>query len=256
MEATGRSPSDARALNETMWQVNLAFWETAGAFLVACECADPDCLQTIEIEPAEYEAACRRPHTFVVARAHADGLGGRVVGGGAGYTVVELPEGAAGEGAAAAGPAEFPARYFRALVAQLLDALPEAGREDALGAAGQRFGRELAGRAQLRAESDLARGLEQVCAAVRALGFHASLREVDGDTAVIATPTCPLRPLVAERLEAVALDRGMWIGLIEKTLRDVSAGELRCETHGCLDRGEPCIVTLQLRERHASAQVS
>jgi hypothetical protein len=98
----------------------------------------------------------------------------------------------------------------------------------------------------LRPETDLERGLEQICSAVRQLGFHASLEEVVGDRAVIRTPTCPLRPLVSERLEAATIDRGMWVGLVEQALDGVSARELSCETHGCLDRGEPCVVTLRL----------
>ena len=97
--------------------------------------------------------------------------------------------------------------------------------------------------------ADVATGLEQACAAVRSLGFQASLARLDGDTAVIETPTCPLRPLVAERPEASEIDRGMWAGLTEQALRDVTAGEVECETHSCLDGQSACSVVLRLRRR-------
>jgi len=90
-------------------------------------------------------------------------------------------------------------------------------------------------------------GLERVCAAVRSLGFHAVLDRVDGDTAVINTPTCPLRPLVTEHPEAALIDRGMWAGLVEKGLKGVRAESVDCETHSCLDGGQSCAVIIRLR---------
>lgn len=231
----------SRALNERMFGVNIAFWDATGVFLVACECGDAACTQSVEITPQEYEAVRRRPYAFVVDRRHAPEIGGE-----SRYTVVELPEAEAAEIAVETSALEFSSHHFRALVSQLLDVLSADDREQALHDAGERLGRQLGARARLFAEGDLARGLEQVCAAVRQLGFHASLEDVVGDTAVIRTPTCPLRPLVSERLEAATIDRGMWAGLVEQALDGVSARELSCETHGCLERGEPCVVTLRL----------
>jgi hypothetical protein len=241
--------AELRALNERMWEVNLAFWEASGVFCVACECADPACASTVQITPQAYEAARRGTHTFVLARDHAGADVERVVAEGEGYVLAELDTrgGAAAVGEQVA--VDFASQHFRVLVAELLDTLPEDGRELALRHAGERFGHRLAGRAQLRAEADLAAGLERVCAAVRALGYHAVLREVDGDTAVIDTPTCPLRPLVSERVDAVEIDRGMWTGLVEHGVRDLVAEHVACETHSCLERGEPCVVTLRFGER-------
>ena len=142
---------------------------------------------------------------------------------------------------------EFPPHRFPALIAELLDELPHNTRQAALRRAGENFGRTLADAARLSPRADVARGLEAACAAVRSLGFQASVREVGTDRAVIDTPTCPLRPLVVERPEAAEIDRGMWAGLAERAVQDVSAGEVMCETHACLDAGASCAVVMSLR---------
>src|SRR5262249_33171573 len=190
----------------------------------------------------EYEEIRRKPHAFVVHREHAV----HGVAADARYAVVELPEQPASGSSGRATALELSAAHFRALVVQLLDVLPAQEREQALHRAGRRFGRQLGSRAPLSSERTAVRGLEQICDAVRGLGFEASLDEVVGDTAVIRTPTCPLRPLVGERLEAAAIDRGMWLGLLDQGLDEVSASGLSCETSNCLERGEPCTVTLRL----------
>lgn len=142
---------------------------------------------------------------------------------------------------------EFPPRRLQRLVARLLDELPAPGREEALRAVGEDFGRDLARAAGLRPSRRVEQGLERVCVAARSLGFHAVLERVDGDSAVIATPTCPLRPLVLERAEAALIDRGMWAGLVECGLRGVRAEAVECETHTCLEGRESCAVVIRLR---------
>jgi predicted ArsR family transcriptional regulator len=141
---------------------------------------------------------------------------------------------------------EFPPRHLASAVARLLDELPSEGREDALGRAGEEFGRELARVAGLRPCARVDEGLEAVCAAVRSLGFQAAVDRVDGDRVLISTPTCPLRPLVAERLEVAFMDRGMWAGLVERGVRGVHADAVECETHSCLDGSEACTVRIEL----------
>src|SRR5581483_6155681 len=84
---------------------------------------------------------------------------------------------------------EFPPRRLPALVARLLDEMPPEGREESLRRAGEAFGRELARAAGLRPSARVATGLERVCAGVRLLGFQAALDRIDGDSAVINTPT-------------------------------------------------------------------
>jgi hypothetical protein len=227
--------AETRALNEKMWQVNIAFWDATGLFVVACECGADGCTEMVELPPEAYEAARRTPDAFVVSRHAGDGR----------YDVVEIPE-AAAPAPEPATTIEFASHHFRALVAQLLDVLPADGREEALRLVGLRFGRQLADRARLRSHVDVAAALDAVCVAVRSLGFHAAVREIAGDTAVIQTPTCPLRPLVSERLEAALLDRGMWAGLVGRGLAGVVAEEIHCETSACLETGEPCLVTLRL----------
>jgi predicted ArsR family transcriptional regulator len=142
---------------------------------------------------------------------------------------------------------EFPPRRLPTLIARLLDEVPAKGRKEALRRAGEEFGRDLARAARLRQRARLEAGLEAVCAAVRALGFQAALDRIEGDTAVITTPTCPLRPLVTERPEAALIDRGMWAGLVERGVRGVRAESVDCETHSCLEGGESCAVVLRLR---------
>lgn len=146
-------------------------------------------------------------------------------------------------------PLELPARRFPALVARLLDAIPTEGREQALRCAGEDFGRELARAARLRPKARPEDALEALCRAVRSLGFHAALDRIEGDTAVISTLTCPLRPLVAQRPEAALIDRGMWSGLVERGMRGVLAEAVDCETHSCLESGESCVVVIRLRRR-------
>jgi predicted ArsR family transcriptional regulator len=142
---------------------------------------------------------------------------------------------------------EFPPRHLPALVGRLLDEVPADGREMALRAAGEDFGRELARATALRPRRRVKDGLERVCAAVRSLGFQAVLDRVDADTAVIKTPTCPLRPLVMEHPEAALIDRGMWAGLVERGIRGVRAESVECETHSCLDGEESCAVVIRLQ---------
>ncbi len=87
---------------------------------------------------------------------------------------------------------EFPARHYERLVGLLAG-----DRSDArLREIGADFGRELALATGLRKAHTVETGFERMCAAVRSLGYQATLERVDEDEAVIATPTCPLRPLV------------------------------------------------------------
>ena len=144
---------------------------------------------------------------------------------------------------------EFPPRRLPELVARLLDEVPAERRGLALREAGADFGRDLAHVAGLRPNRHVREGLENICAAVRSLGFHAALDSVTGETAMVHTSTCPLRPLVAKRPEAAVIDRGMWAGLVECGIRGVRAESVECETHSCLDDGESCAVVVRLRRQ-------
>jgi hypothetical protein len=194
---------------------------------VACECCDVDCVETVPIEPTAYVEARSRADTFVVAREHAGDGEGAVLVEDPGYLVV-VADAMSDDAAPRTGADEFAGRHFRALVAQLRDRLPEDGRKDALRSAGEAFGRRLAAEAKIRPERDVAADLQRVCDAVSSLGFHASLGEVGKDVAVIA---------------------GMWIGLVDEAVSSVEADDLGCETHACLERGEPCLVTIRFAAR-------
>lgn len=147
---------------------------------------------------------------------------------------------------------EFPPRHLAGLVGRLLDEIPAFGRDEALRRAGEDFGRSLARTAGLQPSTRAEEGLENVCGAVRSLGFHAGLDGYDGDTAVIGTPTCPLRPLVAERPEAALIDRGMWAGLVESGIAGARAESVECETHSCLEGRASCAVVIRLQRRAAT----
>jgi predicted ArsR family transcriptional regulator len=141
---------------------------------------------------------------------------------------------------------EFPARRYESLLGHVLDALPARGRRERLHEVGVAFGRDLATAAGLRPARSLPVGFERVCAAVGRLGYQASVEEVSADGAVIATPTCPLRPLVRARPEAAEIDRGMWAGLTAHALSGVEVARVECETRDCLADHASCRVLITL----------
>jgi predicted ArsR family transcriptional regulator len=139
---------------------------------------------------------------------------------------------------------EFPARRYETL----LGLLAEGVSPRRLGAVGVAFGHELARTAGLTATRGRRRGFDRLCAALRSLGYQATVEQADDTRAVIATPTCPLRPLVVAHPETAAIDQGMWVGLAEAALAGVSAEAVTCGTHGCLDSHESCRITIELQE--------
>lgn len=144
---------------------------------------------------------------------------------------------------------EFPERRYEDLLGLLLDALPERGRAARLHEVGVEFGERLARAAHLRPSAKPARGFESMCAAVRRLGYQASVEKADENGAVITTPTCPLRPLVHAHPEAAEIDRGMWAGLAARALRDADVAEVSCETRDCLRDHASCRVLVSLRSK-------
>jgi len=141
---------------------------------------------------------------------------------------------------------EFPLRRHESLFGLLVDQLPRSGRSARLRAIGVEFGDRLAQAAGLRPAKRVRTGLERMCATLRRLGYQAALVELTADEAVIATPTCPLRPLVRERPDAALVDRGMWEGLASAAL-EVDPSAVSCKTRDCLDDHSSCRVRLTLR---------
>jgi predicted ArsR family transcriptional regulator len=141
---------------------------------------------------------------------------------------------------------EFPPSPFEPLAAMLVDALAANGGRERLREIGVSYGRELGRASGLRPVKKLEAGFERLCEAVRSLGYQASVERVEGNEAVIATPTCPLRPLVRARPDAMEIDRGMWAGLVSCALTGVEAKRVRCETRDCFDDHASCKVRFEL----------
>jgi predicted ArsR family transcriptional regulator len=138
-------------------------------------------------------------------------------------------------------PIEFPDRRYERLVGLLLDALP---RKTSPHSIGSEFGRQLARAAGLRRGRAVRPGFERVCEALRALGYHAAVADVDDRHAVISTPTCPLRPLLHAHPDAAELDQGMWSGLLSVALPSLKTN-VRCTE--CQDGNASCRVVIAFR---------
>jgi predicted ArsR family transcriptional regulator len=145
---------------------------------------------------------------------------------------------------------EFPRRHHELLVRLLADALPERARSRRLHEIGLEFGRELARQARLRPVRRLDRAVVRVCSALGRLGYQASVAEETGTSAVVTTPTCPLRPLVRADARLTALDRGMWTGLVAAAFAPADATAIACQTTAACQRdAADCRVELTLRIR-------
>lgn len=147
---------------------------------------------------------------------------------------------------------EFPDRRLAELIGVLVKKLPARVRAGALREAGEDFGRSLAAAARLKASANVPTGLERVCDALGSLGFQVSVDSLEGDRAILATPTCPLRPLVVKHSEVQGIDHGMWAGLLERGVRGVSAQRVQCETPRCLSKDASCRVLLTLGPQEAA----
>lgn len=138
---------------------------------------------------------------------------------------------------------EFPERRYAELVGLLVDALPT----PRLAGVGAEFGTALAATAGVEPGTDPQTALERMCDAIGRLGFQARLERLDGDTAEIVTPTCPLRPLVTTNPAAAELDHGLWRGLVAAALDGVEAEDVACDAHDCLEPCASCRVVVSLR---------
>jgi hypothetical protein len=141
---------------------------------------------------------------------------------------------------------EFPPHGYEGLLGLLMSSLPRRGRSRQLHALGVTFGKDRARSMSLRPARTLPGAIEEVCRALGEVGFHAALDGADDDHAWIRTATCPLRPLVVANAEAVAIDRGMWAGLVAAALEDVAADSLDCSACDCLDAHRACRVQVRI----------
>jgi predicted ArsR family transcriptional regulator len=141
---------------------------------------------------------------------------------------------------------EFPAGRYETLMCLLAESVAGQAGERGLREIGAEFGRRLA---RTHRPNAACPGAEGICAALRASGYQAGVESFGGDGAVIVTATCPLRPLLAEQPALRAVDRGMWAGLAEATLGDVSADAIDCELDGCLARDSDCRIRLTFHSK-------
>jgi len=65
-----RNQSMFRAVNEQMRTLNEAFQAVSKEWAIACECADPTCVETISIAPDEYATIRGNPRQFAVLHGH------------------------------------------------------------------------------------------------------------------------------------------------------------------------------------------
>ena len=61
-----------RAVNEKIRELNETFAVVTDTFTIACECSDPYCVATVEVEPDDYKAIRANPRQFAVLPGHAD----------------------------------------------------------------------------------------------------------------------------------------------------------------------------------------
>ena len=142
---------------------------------------------------------------------------------------------------------EFPGGRYERLIGALVDALPATNRRKRLRKLGVALGEELAGSSKMVRATSFRAAAERLCGVMRRLGYQAALVEVGDQDAVVATATCPLRPLVRSRPELAELDRGMWAGVLAGSFRGASVGQLECETQDCSRADSDCRVRLGLR---------
>jgi predicted ArsR family transcriptional regulator len=149
---------------------------------------------------------------------------------------------------------EFPARRYGTLVGLLLESLPRRGRARRLREVGISFGEELAASAGLPETRNLSDAVRSVCVALGESGFHATVEEAGEDEAWIRTATCPMRPLVVANPDVVAVDHGMWAGLVGATLRGVDSFEIECRTHDCLNERDACRLCVRVQTNVSSGR--
>jgi predicted ArsR family transcriptional regulator len=151
---------------------------------------------------------------------------------------------------------EFPDRRLAELISLLVAKLPARGRARALREAGEEYGRSLAAAARLKPAAGLRKGLGGVADALGSLGFQVSVVSVERDRAELASPTCPLRPLILEQPAAAGIDQGMWAGLVERGVRGIRADQVGCETPHCLAEDAACSVLVTLATQRTLATSS
>jgi 5-bromo-4-chloroindolyl phosphate hydrolysis protein len=84
-----RNQSLFRAVNEKLRELNQAFSDVTETYVIACECADTTCVETLHIVMETYIEVREHPSRFVVLADHVFPDVERVVARNDGYAVVE-----------------------------------------------------------------------------------------------------------------------------------------------------------------------
>jgi hypothetical protein len=93
-----------RTLNENIKEVNLEFSVVTEAFVIACECTDETCVETLDISTDEYAETRSDPWHFVVLEGHVDPEAEKVIAVNTTHVVVEKRARARALAEAARGP--------------------------------------------------------------------------------------------------------------------------------------------------------
>jgi hypothetical protein len=80
-----------REVNERIREMPVSWLEDEAQELV-CECRDADCIATIAVTRADFQAARERPGRFLLASHHAGEAGTRILAHWDGYVTVEFDE--------------------------------------------------------------------------------------------------------------------------------------------------------------------
>jgi hypothetical protein len=84
-----RNQAMFRAANEKLREMVTAFNDMTGTYVIACECADAACVETIEIDASEYSEVRSNPRRFAVLAGHVYPEVEIVVGEFDGHAIVE-----------------------------------------------------------------------------------------------------------------------------------------------------------------------
>jgi hypothetical protein len=84
-----RNQSLFRAVNEKLRELNQGFSDVTETYVIACECADTTCVETLHIVMAEYVEVREHSNRFVVLAGHVFRDVERVVARNDGYAIVE-----------------------------------------------------------------------------------------------------------------------------------------------------------------------
>jgi len=134
-------------------------------------------------------------------------------------------------------------------LARLVHELPGRDRPRRLRRLGEKLGRDLATALGLSPARSRSAGLAALCRAAASAGFETTVLERHTKRVVLATQACPLRATVRLQPDAVALDHGLWSGLVAASC-GIAATDVECATGHCLEPGA-CLIRIGFSRRRS-----